>query len=85
MRWDFCLRTQDETQSAERQDALTERRELIEQRANEILDRAVSEKQDWALGLGESPAEQRATATWRREARTVAAYRDRYGTLRNRH
>lgn len=66
--------------SAEMQDALTERRELIEQRANEILDRAVSEKQDWALGLGESPAEQRATATWRREARTVAAYRDRYGT-----
>lgn len=65
--------------SAEMQIALTERRELIEQRADAILDRAISEKQDWALGLGEPPVEPRAVAAWNRQARTVAAYRDRYG------
>jgi conjugative relaxase-like TrwC/TraI family protein len=65
--------------SAEMQTALSERRDLIEQRADAILDRAVSENQDWAGGLGEPPAEPRAAATWRRQAQTVAAYRDRYG------
>ena len=65
--------------SAEMQIALTERRELIEQRADAILDRAISEKQDWALGLGEPPVEPRAVAAWNRQAITVAAYRDRYG------
>jgi hypothetical protein len=65
--------------SAEMQIALTERRELIEQRADAILDRAISEKQDWALGLGEPPVEPRAAAAWTRQAITVAAYRDRYG------
>ena len=65
--------------SAEMQDALTERRDLIERRADAILDRAVSENQDWAVALGERPAEPRAVAAWNRQARTVAAYRDRYG------
>ena len=61
------------------QDALTERRELIEQRADAILDHAVSKNQDWAVALGVRPTELRAVAAWNRQARTVAAYRDRYG------
>ena len=65
--------------SAEMQTALSERRDLIEQRSNAILDRAVSENQDWAVALGERPTEPRATAIWRSQARTIAAYRDRYG------
>jgi hypothetical protein len=65
--------------SAEMQSALSERRYLIEQRADAILDRAVGEKQDWVLALGTSAIEPRATAMWRSQARTVAAYRDRYG------
>lgn len=65
--------------SAEMQTALSERRDLIEQRAGSILDRAVSENQDWAVALGERPAEPRVAAMWRRRAQTVAAYRDRYG------
>ena len=64
---------------AEMQAALSERRDLIEQRADAILDRAVSENQDWAVALGERPAEPRTARIWRRQARTVAAYRDRYG------
>jgi conjugative relaxase-like TrwC/TraI family protein len=65
--------------NSEMQGALSERRDLIEQRADVILDRAVSEKQDWVLALGTSAIEPRARAMWRSQARTVAAYRDRYG------
>ncbi|WP_341361331.1 MobF family relaxase [Georgenia sp. M64] len=65
--------------SAEMQSALSERHDLIEQRADAILDHAVSENQDWAVALGKRPAEPRTAAMWRRQARTVAAYRDRYG------
>ncbi|SDO66037.1 conjugative relaxase domain-containing protein, TrwC/TraI family [Microbacterium testaceum StLB037] len=65
--------------NSEMQGALSERRDLIEQRADVILDRAVSEKQDWVLALGTSAIEPRVRAMWRSQARTVAAYRDRYG------
>jgi len=56
-----------------------ERRELIQQRAEAVLDQAIAERQEWALALGDTPTEARATAAWRRHAQTVAAYRDRYG------
>lgn len=65
--------------SAEMRKALTERRELIEQRAEAVLDQAFSERQEWALALGGEPAEPRDAEGWRRQARTLAAYRDRYG------
>lgn len=65
--------------SAEMRKALTERRELIQQRAESVLDQAITERQEWALALGVTPAETRAAAAWKRQARTVAAYRDRYG------
>lgn len=70
--------------SAEMRKALTERRELIQQRAEAVLDQALAERQEWVLALGDTPAEPRAAAAWKRRARTVAAYRDRYGiTTRN--
>jgi len=59
--------------------ALDERRELIEARANAVLDRARIEGEDWIAALGAEPKRARAAQTWRRAARTVAAYRDRYG------
>jgi len=65
--------------SAEMQKALTERRELIQQRAEAVLDQAIAERHEWALALGDTPAEPRAAAAWKQQARTVAAYRDRYG------
>ncbi|WP_156198659.1 MobF family relaxase [Actinotalea caeni] len=65
--------------SAEMRKALTERRELIEERAVAVLDQALTERQEWALVLGSTPAEARAATTWKQQARTVAAYRDRYG------
>lgn len=65
--------------STEMRKALTERRELIEHRANAVLDQAINERQEWALVLGEEPDGAKTAAVWRRQARTVAAYRDRYG------
>lgn len=64
--------------STEMKKALTERRELIQQRGEAVLDQAISERQEWALALGDAPAEVKAAAAWRRQAQTVAAYRDRY-------
>lgn len=58
--------------------ALDERRELIEARANATLDRATAGKEPWVTALGSPPRDPRKTAAWRRYARTVAAYRDRY-------
>ncbi|WP_449280589.1 MobF family relaxase [Leucobacter sp.] len=65
--------------SAEMRTALAERHELIEQRAEATLDRALTDREEWALTLGKQPAERGVAAVWRRQARTVAAYRDRYG------
>lgn len=65
--------------STEMKKALTERRQLIQQRAEAVLNQALSERQEWALALGDAPAELEAAAAWRRQAQTVAAYRDRYG------
>ena len=59
--------------------ALTERRDLIETRATALLDTALTEKQTWTKALGAPPKDAKTAATWRRLARTVAAYRDRYG------
>ncbi|EWT07136.1 conjugal transfer protein [Intrasporangium chromatireducens Q5-1] len=59
--------------------ALTERRELIEARADAILDTARQAAEPWTTLLGNPSADERGAARWRRDARTVAAYRDRYG------
>ncbi len=67
------------TMSTDMQRALTERRDLIETRADAILDQALNAGESWTTALGTPPKDERAAATWRRHARTVAAYRDRYG------
>lgn len=59
--------------------ALTERRELIEQRALAVLERDLAEKEPWTVALGQEPEDERNRDAWRRQARVVAAYRDRYG------
>lgn len=58
--------------------ALDERRDLIEARADAVLDRALDGKEPWTDGLGPPPTDARKLATWRRSARVLAAYRDRY-------
>lgn len=64
--------------TAEMQEALTERRELIRLRADAVLGQALLARQPWVLAVGEEPAEAGAAASWRKQARTIAAYRDRY-------
>ncbi|PRY63312.1 conjugative relaxase-like TrwC/TraI family protein [Knoellia remsis] len=59
--------------------ALHERRELIETRADAVLDTARDAGEAWTRPLSEPPRDPRKAAAWRRYARTIAAYRDRYG------
>jgi ATP-dependent exoDNAse (exonuclease V), alpha subunit - helicase superfamily I member len=67
------------TMTPELRQALIERRDLIETRTAAILDQALSDGETWTTALGTPPKDERTAATWRRHARTVAAYRDRYG------
>ncbi|WP_114906688.1 MobF family relaxase [Ornithinimicrobium murale] len=64
--------------------ALDERREMIEARADAVLDTARETGESWAQHLGEPPRDQRQAAAWRRYGRTVAAYRDRYSVTDDR-
>jgi conjugative relaxase-like TrwC/TraI family protein len=64
--------------SAEFRQALIERRDLIEARADTLLDTALNEAPEWVQALGTSPKRARAATAWRQAVRTVAAYRDRY-------
>ena len=63
---------------AEMRQALTERRNLIEQRAATLLNGALADEEAWTTQLGTKPDEQKKQAAWLRAARTVVAYRDRY-------
>lgn len=63
---------------AEMQAALDEREALIEARADAVLDTALAESVLWTRALGTPPNERRQAAAWRKAARVVAAYRDRY-------
>lgn len=67
------------TVPSEMRQALTERRDLIETRADVLLDTALTEKHEWITKLGLQPKHARAAHAWRNAARTIAAYRDRYG------
>jgi hypothetical protein len=58
--------------------ALREREEAIERRANVLLDRAIGEQAGWLRRLGRPPQDERLRVLWLREARVVAAYRDRW-------
>lgn len=58
--------------------ALDERESLVEARADAVLDTALAEGVPWTRALGTPPNDRRRAATWRKAARVVAAYRDRY-------
>ena len=59
--------------------ALDERRELIAARADAVLRSALTDAEPWTADLGKAPRGEKPKAAWWRPARTVAAYRDRYG------
>lgn len=58
--------------------ALEQRHELIENRAEAVLSTALAEKAPWAKALGTPSDNHQLAATWRQHAQVVAAYRDRY-------
>ena len=62
----------------EMRQAPDERRDLIEQRADAVLNSALTDNQPWTAKLGAEPKEAKRRAAWKHTARTVAAYRDRY-------
>ncbi len=66
------------TMSDEMKKALEERQTSMEERADAVLDRDLVAAAPWVAALGAEPADARARASWRRSARVVAAYRDRY-------
>jgi conjugative relaxase-like TrwC/TraI family protein len=60
--------------------ALAERSRLLDARALAVLDEAIHTGETWTRELGRPPAGSSA-AIWQHHARTVAAYRDRYGIV----
>ena len=48
------------------------------QHADAVLDTALTETAPWTKVLGAAPTDQRRARAWRKAARVVAAYRDRY-------
>ncbi|AQP46100.1 conjugal transfer protein [Tessaracoccus flavus] len=63
---------------AEMRAALDERESLIEARADAALEAALTENAPWMNALGAAPTDRQRAAAWRKAARVVAAYRDRY-------
>ncbi|MGE3192021.1 MAG: MobF family relaxase [Microbacteriaceae bacterium] len=59
--------------------ALRERGALVEQRADALAAEAIASSEAWVAELGTAPTDPQIAALWRREARTVAAFRDKYG------
>jgi conjugative relaxase-like TrwC/TraI family protein len=56
---------------------LDERGNLIEQRAKELVQRAIRDGEPWIRRLGPPPSDSRLRSAWLRAAEIVAAYRDR--------
>ncbi len=56
--------------------ALDERAQAMEQRAQVLVDRALAAREPWIAALGTPPHDSGSGATWAREARTVAAFRE---------
>ena len=63
---------------AEMRAALEEREALMEARADAVLDTALTGEAPWTKAIGTPPGDTRRATAWRRAARVVAAYRDRY-------
>jgi len=60
------------------QQALTERQAAMEHRARTLAERALEEREPWAVKLGQRPTNPLHHEAWLREVATVAAYRDRW-------
>lgn len=60
------------------QRALRQRAELIEHRAQALVEHALARREPWIGRLGRLPDDPYQRAAWLQAARTVAAYRDRY-------
>jgi hypothetical protein len=58
--------------------ALTERQNLIEARVDALLDQALKNGEKWIAALGTPLTDTKTATSWRRHARTITAYRDRY-------
>lgn len=52
---------------------------LMEQRVDELLDRAARADAPWLASLGPRPTSPMSATAWETARRAVAAYRDRYG------
>ena len=63
----------------EMSEGLAEREALMEARALVLAEDAAGQSAPWLRRLGQPPARPKARDRWIHEARTVAAYRDRYG------
>lgn len=68
----------DGTMSPEMRQALNARHQLIEQRADALVDQAVDEAADWVQPLLPKRQNEDMMTGWRRRARVIAAYRDRH-------
>jgi len=64
--------------SSEDRQAIDERCELIECRAQALAEEAIENRQPWVRRLGEKPRDSHDRERWLLAASTVAAYRDRY-------
>lgn len=67
--------------AADMRQALDERRDLIETRADAVLDAALRDHESWIRPLGAPPKDARGQRRWRQHARVIAAYRDRYAII----
>ena len=66
------------TMSPDMRQALNERRYLIEQRADALVDQAIDESADWVRPLLPERRDKKAMTGWRRRVSVIAAYRDRH-------
>ena len=64
--------------ASEMRAALEERKTLIEHRATTIAETATTAGEPWTATLGTAPLDGRRRQAWLKQARVIAAYRDRY-------
>src|SRR5690606_24863605 len=64
--------------AADMREALDERGDLIEARADAVLDAALRNSESWTQLLGTPPTDARGRQRWHQHARVIGAYRDRF-------
>jgi dienelactone hydrolase len=66
---------------SELQAGLDQRAQLIERRADALVEQALNASAEWLCALGPVPDDPATRIEWLRNVRTVAAYRDRYPAI----